>query len=255
MQRFGLEQVDIPPCPADDGNAIGAALLAWCEDHDAPIARSDRSAYLGSKPNPAKIEACVKACSPHFAVSEAGEGSAELVARKLAEGKIIGVMRGRAEFGPRALGNRSILADPRPAGMKDRINRAVKGREAYRPFAPVIPEDRLADWFETAQPTPYMSKTLAWRADRLDQVPAVIHADDTGRAQSVTPELYPWLHDVLLAFEAEAGIPIILNTSLNIMGKPIVHSVEDTVALLMTTGLDAILLEDTLIEKNVGKAD
>ncbi|WP_300531969.1 carbamoyltransferase C-terminal domain-containing protein [Maricaulis sp.] len=249
MQRFGLDQVDIPPCPADDGNAIGAALLAWCEDQDAPIARSDRSPYLGSSPNPAKIAACIEASAPHFKVSEAGENSANLVARKLAEGQIIGVMRGRAEFGPRALGNRSILADPRPAGMKDKINRLVKGREAYRPFAPVIPEDRLADWFETPQPTPYMSKTLRWRPDKLTQIPAVAHADDTGRAQSVTPELYPWLHDVLVAFEAETGVPIILNTSLNIMGKPIVHSVEDTVAMLMTTGLDAILLGDTLIEK------
>jgi carbamoyltransferase len=249
--RFGLEQVDIPPCPADDGNAIGAALLAWCEDHDAAIPHSDRSPYLGSRPDPAKIEACIASSQAHFNVTEGGDNSAGLVASKLAEGQIIGVMRGRAEFGPRALGHRSILADPRPAGMKDKINRLVKGREAYRPFAPIIPQDKMADWFEAPQATPYMSKTLRWRDDRLDQIPAVVHADKTGRAQSVSPEQAPWLYDLLQAFEDETGIPVILNTSLNIMGKPIVHSVEDTIAMLMTTGLDAVLLEDTLIEKRL----
>lgn len=247
--RFALPALHIPPCPADDGNAIGAALLAYMRTNgrDA-VPRGNGSPYLGSAV-PIRMLDKLRVSARGLAVRDMGDGSARAVADCLVQGRIVGVMRGRAEFGPRALGNRSILAAPQLSGMKDRLNAEVKGREAYRPFAPVV---RLADtsaWFECAQPSPYMSVTLPWHASRRDMVPATVHADGTGRLQTVTRDTAPWMVDLLDACEDLNGIPVVLNTSFNIMGKPIVHSVEDAVAMLMTSGLDAVLVEDMLVEK------
>ena len=247
--RVGIERLFVPPAPADDGNAIGAALLSWMETSGhRQIPVCDGSPFLGSRPSAKAIAslAHMKACAK---ISEIPSDGTARVAGLLAEGKIVGVMRGRAEFGPRALGHRSILADPRASGMKDRINREVKGREPYRPFAPVVAQEQVGDWFERPQPSPYMSITLPWRADKIDLVPAVVHADGTGRLQTVCAQNAPWMHRLTQALGALTGVPIVLNTSFNIMGKPIVHSVEDALAVFMSSGLDAVLIENTLIEK------
>jgi carbamoyltransferase len=246
--RFSFGQVHVPSAPADDGNALGAALLAWMQDHPGVPPRS-QSPFLGTCPDRRAAERAIRS-SGYPAVSPCeGEAGAELLAGRLASGKIIGVMRGPAEFGPRALGNRSILADPRPAEMKDRLNHRVKNREPYRPFAPIVPADRVGEWFDRPQPSPYMSFTLPWKADALDRVPAVVHADGTGRLQTVDETSNPWTSALIAAFERQTGVPIVLNTSFNVMGKPMVHSVADAMAVLATTGLDGVLLEDTLIEK------
>ncbi|WP_262690351.1 carbamoyltransferase family protein [Kordiimonas aestuarii] len=248
-RRFSVDNVFVPSAPADDGNALGAAILGWMADHShQAIPQGSGAPFLGSRPNRRTIEKVVTEAGLGQ-VTSAGEGAAVLVADRLAKGHIIGVMRGGAEFGPRALGQRSILADPRPKAMKDRINRAVKGREAYRPFAPVIPAEQVADWFDGAQASPYMSFTLPWRADVRERVPAVVHEDGTGRLQTVESGSNPWMASLLTEFERQTGLPVVLNTSFNIMGKPIVHTVEDALAVLMTTGLDAVLLEDVLVEK------
>ena len=248
--RLGFRKVRVPPCPADDGNAIGAALLSWMQERgDGRIPYGGGSPYLGAHADGRRVEACRKAATRGLQVAELGGASASVVAGLLAEGQIIGVMRGRAEFGPRALGNRSILADPRGAGMKEAINARVKGREPYRPFAPVVPEARADAWFERVAPSPYMSMTLPWRRQMAERVPAVVHEDGTGRLQTVTPEKVPWLSDLVDAFERKTGVPVVLNTSFNIMGKPILHSVEDAMGLLMTTELDAVLIEDVLVQK------
>lgn len=246
-ERFSFANVHVPSAPADDGNAIGAALLAWMQDNPeraAPVGRI--SPFLGTKVD-RRAAARVAANCGYASVCD-GTGPDQL-AQRLAAGKIIGVMRGGAEFGPRALGNRSILADPRSPEMKDRLNQRVKGREPYRPFAPIVPVDRVDEWFDRAQPAPYMSFTLPWKAAQQARVPAVVHADGTGRLQTVDPQAAPWMSELLDAFERETGVPIILNTSFNVMGKPIVHSVQDAMAVLATTGLDGVLLEDVLIEK------
>lgn len=249
LQSSEFERIFVPPAPSDDGNAIGAAILSWMAATGSKrIPTSDGSPFLGSEPS-AKAMAKLKHLGTCGTVTDISQDSAEQIARRLADGKIIGVMRARAEFGPRALGNRSILADPRNPQMKERINSAVKGREPYRPFAPVIAESDVENWFERAQPSPYMSFTLPWRKQQLHLVPAVVHEDGTGRLQTVSPTNAPWMHALTQAFGKLTGVPIILNTSFNIMGKPIVHSVEDALAVYMTSGLDAVLIGDILIEK------
>jgi carbamoyltransferase len=248
--RFPLGRVHVPSAPADDGNALGAALLAWQQDHRGlRPATGVASPYLGAVPDGRAVERAARNCGYPSVTPCEGPPGAALLARRLAQGRIVGVMRGAAEFGPRALGNRSILADPRTAGMKDRLNGRVKNREPYRPFAPVVPVDRIADWFDRPQPSPYMSFTLPWKAGVRERVPAVVHADGTGRLQTVDAAANPWLAGLVDAFEAETGVPILLNTSFNVMGKPIVHSVADAMAVLATTGLDGVLLDTLLIEK------
>lgn len=247
--KFGIDEVHVPPCPADDGNAIGAALLGWMKDTGALRlpAQRDSTPFLGVSAGGGLGRA--RPYLHGFDVEDVTGRSAEAVAQALCAGQIVGTFRGRAEFGPRALGNRSILADPRDPGMKDRLNANVKGREAYRPFAPMVRTRDMPDWFARSQSSPYMSKTLPWRDDRRDKVPAVVHADGTGRAQTVSPDLYPWVTALLDEVDSLTGVPVVLNTSFNVMGKPIVDSLEDALAVLLTTGLDAVLVEDVLIRK------
>ena len=246
--RLGYDRVFVPSAPADDGNAVGAAILAWMHHTGAVrIPESDGSAFLGSTAAARTVEKVVSGAGG-LKVTDVSGKAAHAVAERLAAGQIIGVMRGRAEFGPRALGNRSILADPRPAGMKDRINLSVKGREPYRPFAPVVPADEVDQWFHRAQPSPYMSFTLPWRSEAISRVPAVVHEDGTGRLQTVAPDTAPWMADLVHQFGQITNTPILLNTSFNIMGKPIVNSVEDALGMLVTSGLDAVLIEDVLVE-------
>jgi carbamoyltransferase len=187
--------------------------------------------------------------NPAARVRRLGDGIVDATAKLLAAGKIIGWMQGRAEFGPRALGHRSILADPRDPEMKDRINARVKFREEYRPFAPSILHEHGAEYFEDYQMSPYMERTLVWRKEVRARVPAVVHEDGTGRLQSVTRELAPRFYDLIRAFQRLTDVPLVLNTSFNIMGKPIIHSVEDALGMFQTTGLDACIVDDVLIEK------
>jgi len=247
--RMGVKSLHVPPCPADDGNAIGAALLTFMRATGTDsVPQGDGSPYLGSRANPQTLDR-LSASAQGLSVRNVEGHSENLVADCLSEGAIVGVMRGRAEFGPRSLGNRSILAAPHLEGMKDQINAKVKGREAYRPFAPVVRLTDAPTWFDRAQPSPYMSVTLPWKPDRPSPVSATVHADGTGRLQTTEPDSAPWMAGLLDAFQERTGVPVVLNTSFNIMGKPIVNSVEDAIGMLLTTGLDAVLIENILIEK------
>jgi carbamoyltransferase len=158
-------------------------------------------------------------------------------------------VQGRAEFGPRALGNRSILADPRDPAMKDRINEIVKFREGFRPFAPSILHEHGDAYFEGYTYTPYMERTLKIRADKRDEIAAVCHVDGTGRLQSVTRELNPKFHELISSFYALTQVPVLLNTSLNVMGKPIVHSAGDAFCVFLSTGIDVLVIENCVYSK------
>jgi carbamoyltransferase len=246
--RHDFRQVYVPSAPADDGNAVGAAWLAHAEanpDWQAP--KGPMTPYLGSSLSTEPFER-MAAWEPRLQKLSPDE-IVVATAALLAEGKLIGWAQGRAEFGPRALGNRSILADPRPADAKDILNAKVKYREAFRPFAPSILAEHGPDWFENYQDSPYMERTLTWKEAVRSRVPAVVHEDATGRLQSVTAERNPRYHALIKAFHELTGVPVILNTSFNIMGKPILHSSEDAILMFYTSGLDALVVEDWLLVK------
>lgn len=249
LERTPFRALFVPPAPADDGTALGAAYLACAAER--PVQRESGavfSPYLGaaiSADDVARIERSVGG----LRASRYGDGIEDQTARRLASGKLVGWVQGRAEFGPRALGNRSILADPRDPGMKDRINQRVKFREEYRPFAPAVLAERGQEFFENYQPSPYMERTLRFLPEAAGRVPAVVHVDGTGRLQTVGREVNPRFHRLISAFDRLTGVPVLLNTSFNVMGKPIVHSVEDAIAVLMSSGLDVLVLDDLLIEK------
>jgi len=250
LQRTEYQRLYIPPAPADDGTAVGAAVLA----HDKVFPGSRKTdgqpmnPYLGSEASADTLARLIR-YSRGMEVRHLPARCHVETARMLSEGKLVGWMQGRAEFGPRALGNRSILADPRRRDMKEKINGSVKFREEFRPFAPSILDEFGDRYFENYEFTPYMERTLRFRAEMRDRVPAVVHVDGTGRLQTVRKDWNKRFHDLLIEFDKLTGVPILLNTSFNVMGKPIVHSVEDAVSVFLTTGLDALVIGDFLIAK------
>ena len=246
--RTGFTRVHVPSAPADDGTALGAAYLAWAEDQGGPIERAiAESPYLGSAVSVENL--CRLRDYSGLTHQRPGALLPAVVAQALADGLIVGWMQGRAEFGPRALGNRSILADPRSADMRLRINNCVKFRETFRPLAPSILDEHGPQWFEDYQASPYMERTLRFRTAMATRVPAVVHVDGTGRVHSVRREWNERFHALVAAFHDLTGVPIVLNTSFNVMGKPIVHSVEDAVAVFLTSGLDMLVIGEDVWRK------
>ena len=239
----------VPSAPADDGTALGAAWMAFAKEQGSvPIASFPLPAYLGSEISPEALARLVR-FSTGLTIRHLPETIFQETASQLANGKLVAWVQGRAEFGPRALGNRSILADPRDPGMKARINDRVKFREEFRPFAPSILHEHGPDYFVDYRETPYMEQALRFHPEAARRVPAVVHVDGSGRLQTVKQEWNPAFHRLLTAFHKETGIPLLLNTSFNVMGKPMVHTVEDAIAVFMTSGLDLLVIGDWLIAK------
>jgi carbamoyltransferase len=173
----------------------------------------------------------------------------------LVDGNIIAWFTGPSELGPRALGQRSILCDPRQPDAKERLNARVKHREGFRPFAPVIPLEAAGEWFELDgfdPSSPFMLRIMSFRVDKRDLVPAVVHVDGTGRVQTVTKDVNGSYYDLVREFGERTGVPIILNTSLNVMGEPIVETPEDALWCLLLTQLDACVFDGTVVTKKPG---
>lgn len=249
VDRTDFESVFVPSAPGDDGNALGAALCAYYEDFPAKQSRHrNLSPYLGSEMKTETIDNMVR-LGGLPKVRHLPETIHAETARLLAEGKLVGWIQGKAEFGPRALGNRSILADPRRPEMKDKINALVKFREGFRPFAPSVLHEFGPEIFESYQTSPYMERTLTFKEGWRDRIPAVVHANSTGRLQSVKEEWNPDYHRLIKSFYDLTEVPVVLNTSFNVMGKPIIHSLEDAISVFYTTGLEALVVQDYLIEK------
>jgi carbamoyltransferase len=249
LDRTDFKRLYVFSAPADDGNAIGAALLAHREDHpEHPAPPLFQSPWLGSSMSRETLDH-VRRFGGMRQTTLDDAAVPEKAASLLAQGKIIGWIQGRAEFGPRALGNRSILADARIPNIKDLINSRVKFREEFRPFAPSILHEYGPAYFENYQESPYMERTLKFREDVLHEVPGVVHEDLTGRLQTVKREWNQRYYDLIHAFHRLTGTPLIINTSFNVMGKPIAHTVEDVLAVFYTSGLDAVFVDDVLIEK------
>ncbi|MDA0634369.1 carbamoyltransferase [Nonomuraea sp. MCN248] len=236
--KSGLfEEVFVPPAPGDAGTAIGAAAAVHLEGSARPLAGVANACYLG----PAYADQLPDLS--RFTVHRLDGDVAEVLAERLADGQIVGLFQGRVEAGPRALGNRSILASPLKPGVVARLNDTVKFRESFRPFAPMVTAERAAEYFALGQEAPFMSMASSVTDLAREQIPAVVHANGTARVQTVTQDGNPFIHKVLTAFARRTGVPVLINTSLNVKGKPICGTPAMALDCLAGSGLDALLLE------------
>jgi len=239
----------VHPAAGDAGGAMGAALQSVMRARESgPCQRYKLSPYLGvSYPVPV-IKASL---SPNQVRFRQCAAISEDIADRLAAGKVVAILHGRDEWGPRALGGRSILADPRRPEMKDHLNAKIKFREEFRPFAPVVKKEAYGDWFETLDmaESPYMLYTH--KALRPQLTGAVTHVDGTSRVQSVSAEQNAYLYRILEAFERRTGVPVLINTSFNLRGEPIVSSPSDALKTFFASGIDSLALEEFLVEKEV----
>ena len=251
-QRTAYKHVFIPSAPADDGTALGAAWLALHSNQPQPLKNTSNqhwaSPYTGSSITDQAVQQLIK-YNKVLNIQHFPDTICDKTAELLAKGSLVGWIQGRAEFGPRALGNRSILADPRHQKTKDKINQSIKFREKFRPFAPSILDEYGSAYFENYHESPYMDKTLMIKQAMQHRIAAVCHVDGSGRLQTVKKEWNPRFYQLIQNFQKHSQIPILLNTSFNVMGKPLVHSLEDALSVFLTTGLDVLVINDYLICK------
>jgi carbamoyltransferase len=279
LREGPFRQVWVQPAAGDAGSALGCALWAWHEvfggERPDPAGEdSMNGALVGPLPSQTSMsEAFTALGRPHEQFMDSAE-LAGRVAAVLADEAILGLCSGRMEFGPRALGNRSILADPRSPAMQRRLNLSIKNRESFRPFAPIVLAERSSEFFDLDCPSPYMSFVAPVRgaqpasadaaedpifSDLMDlsarlmhvesPLPAVTHVDGTARIQTVDAQRNPQLHGILLAFDELTDCPVLVNTSFNVRGEPIVLSAEDAYRCFMTTQMDYLVIDDCLFCK------
>ena len=273
LREGPYERIWIQPAAGDAGGAVGAAYSAWHALDGQPRRLNGaqdamHGAYLGPSFDNETIERTLRRLeAPYERLGD--EALLERVADELASEKVVGWLHGRMEFGPRALGGRSILGDPRSPRMQSVMNLKIKYRESFRPFAPSVLRERLADWFEMDADSPYMllvapvvaRRRIAtrpehvnlWGIERLNvprsDIPAVTHVDYSARVQTVHAETNPRYHALLRAFERRTGCPVLVNTSFNVRGEPIVCSPEDAYRCFMRTEMDLLVLENCVLEK------
>jgi carbamoyltransferase len=250
-RESGFDNVWIQPAAGDDGIAIGCAFYGHLAIQKKPRNYKITQAYFGRTYGDDEVQ---KAVSPRLIRAATKQVKSDDICRDtakvLAEGNVVGWFQGGSEFGPRALGHRSIIADPRKAEMKDILNSRVKHRQPFRPFAPIVLAERSNEIFEGEQESPYMlmAKNVypAWR----DKIPAIVHVDGTARVQSVTEQSSPRLHRLLKEFDALTGVPVLVNTSFNVKGEPIVETPKDAMECFLTTGIHYLAMHDLLISKS-----
>jgi carbamoyltransferase len=243
-----FEKVYIPAGAADNGTSFGAAFYVWNRLLGGPRGFVQNHAYWGCEFTDAECLTAIKEAGLSCETLD----DQSLMARTvddLAGGKVVGWFQGRMEFGARALGNRSLLADPRRADMRDIINLRIKFREKFRPFAPSILEEQVAEWFEIDEPTPYMEKVFPIRQEKRALIPAVTHVDGSGRLQSVSRNTNPRYHALITRFFEKTGIPIILNTSLN-ENEPVVRLPREAISCFLRTDMDILVLGNHVIDRH-----
>lgn len=240
------DKVFVPFAPGDNGAAIGCALHA-CNLYTDSI-HPNISPYLGNQYIDQDIRIAIEQAGLSYEYLKDFHAISLSVAKDLSNGKIVGWFQGRMEFGPRALGNRSILADPRNPKTKDIINSKVKFRESFRPFAPAILEDCVSEYFDINDCSPYMASTFNLKSIELENT-AVIHIDGSARLQTVSNTDNPLFYDLIQSFYKLTGCPLILNTSFNVMGEPIVFSPYDAITTFLKTGIDTLVMGKFVIKK------
>ncbi|MDA3819185.1 MAG: hypothetical protein PF590_01730, partial [Candidatus Delongbacteria bacterium] len=235
-----VENVFIQPAAGDAGGAVGAAFYAWHQIYDKPRKYQMEHAYLGPDFSAKRIRAAF--VKNHLNAKKCSEDELlNIVTEKIISGKTVGWMQGKLEFGPRALGNRSILADARNPEMVNILNKKIKHREWFRPFAPIVKEEKANEYFKLKNMSPFMLLAPEVRPAMRDIIPAVTHVDNTARVQTVNKDINPLLWKLLDTMEAKTGVPVIINTSFNLKGEPIVCKPEEAIADFLKTEMDALV--------------
>jgi len=254
LKEGPFENVHIPPSPGDAGSAVGCAQYGYYShlnnqrkienDH---AKRIQENVYVGPSYSNENIESFLNSKKIQYEKLDRKD-LLQKTARMISEKNVVGWYQGKMEWGPRALGNRSILADPREATMKDILNEKIKHRELFRPFAPSILEEYVSEYFELDIPSPYM--LLVAKVKKPQAIPAVTHVDGTGRLQTVSKNANPLYYDLINEFYKLTGVPVVVNTSMNVRGEPIVNTPEHAHNMLLKTEMDFLVMGNYLINRN-----
>lgn len=251
VREAGFDNVWIQPAAGDNGIAMGCAYYGHLALQGRPRTWKMNIATLGREYSNEDVERVGNpAIVTRRTFDRPGESICRETAKLLAEGKVFGWFQGRSEFGPRALGNRSILGDPRRPEMKDILNRRVKFRQAFRPFAPIVLYERAKDIFVGDDESPFMLRAKQVKPEWKDRIPAIVHVDGSARVQTVRREQNPRMYELLTEFEKLTGVPVLVNTSFNIKGEPIVETPQQAMNCFVYTGIDYLAMHDTLFAKN-----
>ena len=242
LRDTDYDSIWVPPCASDSGAPFGSALWHYHQTLGTPRTCQLTHAFHGVGYNESEITEALRRSDLRYQRLSKQQLTHQ-VAKDLVAGRIVGWFQGRSEVGPRALGNRSILADPRTVGMKDRLNSRVKQRAWFRPFAPAILEERVSEFFEIDQADPFMTMAPRVRASKADLIPAVVHLDGTARIQTVSRRTNPSLYAVIKRFADHTGVPVLLNTSLNCR-EPIVQTPDQAISCYLRTQMDALVVGD-----------
>ena len=264
FERTGVEDVYIQAAAGDAGTALGAALWVHHAERGAARAFVMEHCYWGPAHGESEIRRAIAAAvagsggqdgdwgEVRIATAAGEDPLAADTAAAIARGEVVGWYQGRSEWGPRALGARSILADPRRADMKELLNAKIKRRESFRPFAPSVLEERTGEWFTIDHPDPFMIKVYPIRPEQRPRIPAVTHVDGTGRLQTVSRRTNPRYWRLIRAFEEQTGVPMVLNTSFN-ENEPIVNTPAEAIDCFLRTRMDRLVLGDTVLTREAGR--
>ena len=252
LKEGPFENLHIPPSPGDAGSAVGCAqYLYYCHkknkrklEHNAEMIQNN--VYVGPSHSNDEIKSFLDMNKIHHKYLET-DSLLETTAQLIAEGNVVGWYQGKMEWGPRALGNRSILADPRNAEMKYTLNEKIKHRESFRPFAPCILEEHLSEYFDIDIPSPYM--LFVAPVKKPEKIPAVTHVDGTSRLQTVSKDTNPLYYDLIKEFYKITDVPVLINTSMNVRGEPIVNTLEQAYNMIIKTDMDYLVMGNYNIKK------
>ena len=247
IEQSGLfEEIFVQPASGDSGTALGACYLSTRAQDKKYVPQKWLNFYLGSSFSNEYVEGVLKEKGLSYQVLNEDYS---IVAKHLSDGKIVGWFQEGAEFGPRALGNRSILCSPFPASMKDYINARVKFREEFRPFAPMVLREHARNYFEISQDSPHMLIATKVKKEKRNKIPAVVHVDNSARIQTVSADNNAKCFDLLKSFYKRTECPVLLNTSFNVKGQPIVNDPEDAIGCFMSTNIDVLVIGDFMLTK------
>ncbi|MCK6446325.1 MAG: carbamoyltransferase [Planctomycetes bacterium] len=257
-QEHIFDDIYVHPAPGDDGGCVGAAYWAYNHVLNQPRGPVLKTPYLGSEYTDAQIEAFLKKYDIAYTKIEKNEEFYDFVAKKLVEGAVCGWMRGRFEWGPRALGARSIIADPRKAEMKDKLNATIKFREPFRPFAPSVTVEAASEFFDIPDaarhyPARFMLYVAPVRPEKRSVLPGITHEDGSGRLQTVFPDVSPAYHAMIKRFGELTGVPVVMNTSFNLKGEPIVEDPSHAFNTFSLSGMDYLFMNNYVVGKEAKK--